>query len=234
MKRYVILVISLALMMSYASKSNAQQASVNMEILSEFPNGTTSFNYGNAAVQTISAVVSDKEVNLSWSAKNQGAELEYIVEKSLDGEHFSAIGNRENASEAGHFSYSFSDRLSPREINQRDIYYRIGWKAGENRMAYTKPMLVRVNKTGAVKFISVFPQPVQNDINMLLSVKEDSYMAASLTDDNGREILNRAGNIDSGSKTLALTGTGNLAKGVYWLEVKVNSKEALRLRLIKE
>lgn len=234
MKRYVIVVLCLALIMSLASKTNAQQASVNLEHFSTNIPADASFNYGpaNSGIQTISAVYANNRVNLSWAAKATTAPLEYVIQRSMDGEHFESLGTKETGTTAGEFS--FSDHLPAKAMRLRDVYYRIGWRKDENSFAYTKPMLVRVAKAGAVDYISVFPHPEKNDINFQMALNEDSYMVASLTNDAGKELMTRKGKAETGKQLLALTGTGQLEKGIYWLEIRVNSKEALKLRLIKE
>ncbi|GAO45074.1 hypothetical protein [Flavihumibacter petaseus] len=234
MKRYVIVVLCLALMMSYASKTNAQQAAINMELLNDDAGLTSPIDYAPAGsgIRSISASFNEKTVVLNWMAKDNISSAAYVVERSLDGSSFEAVGDAVTMSDNGRFD--FADRLGSKAINTRDIYYRIGWKQDNARMTYTKPMLVRVNKSGIVEYVTVFPHPEQNDINLLLSLKDQGFMTAVLTDDNGKEVMQRQGKMEAGQHQLALTGTNNLNKGIYWLEVRVNSKEALRLQLIKE
>ncbi|MFT4022504.1 MAG: hypothetical protein QM664_01820 [Flavihumibacter sp.] len=230
MKRYVIVVLCLALLVSFASKSNAQQASVNIEHFS-FPEDA-SFNYGPASsgIQSISAVFSKNRVNIAWAA-SKGMSHNYIMQRSTDGEHFENLNGRAE-NEAGHFSYS--DYLPAKAMKLRDVYYRIGWRNAENSFSYTKPMLIRVARNGSVDCVSVFPDPEKNDIHCQLELADDSYMIAELTDDAGARIMTKEGKLGAGKQVLGLTGTSQLAKGTYWLEIRVNSKEAMKVRLIKE
>ena len=230
MKRYVIVVLCLALLMSFASKSNAQQASVNMETFS-FPEDAA-FNYGpaNSGIQRISAVFVKNKVNIDWAASTE-ANRSYVVQRSMDGEHFEDLDGS-TASEAGHFSYS--DHLPAKAMRLRDVYYRIGWRSSEAGFSYTKPMLVRVTRNGSVNCVSVFPDPEKNDIHFQLELAEESYMVAALTNDAGKEVMTKKGKLGAGKQVLGLTGTSQLEKGIYWLEIRVNSKEAMKVRLIKE
>lgn len=230
MKRYVIVVLCLALLMSFASKSNAQQASVNIETIA-FPADAAS-NYGPASsgIQTISAVFVKNRVNIAWAANNVVAH-EYVVQRSMDGEHFEDLDG-ETTVQSGAFRYS--DHLPARAMKLRDVYYRIGWRSSETSFSYTKPMLIRVSKTGSVECVTVFPDPEKNDIHLQLELNEDSYMIAELTDAAGKEVMTKKGKLGAGTQMLGLTGTSQLEKGVYWLEIRVNSKEAMKVQLIKE
>ncbi len=230
MKRYVIVVLCLALLMSFASKSNAQQASVNIEHFS-FPEDAA-FNYGpaNSGIKTISAVFVKNKVNIDWAASTETGR-NYVVQRSMDGEHFESL-NGSAASEAGHFSYT--DHLPAKAMKLRDVYYRIGWRSSEAGFSYTKPMLIRVARNGSVDCVSVFPDPEKNDIHFQLELAEESYMIAELTNDAGKQIMTKKGKLGAGKQVLGLTGTSLLEKGVYWLEIRVNSKEAMKVRLIKE
>lgn len=230
MKRFVIVVLCLALLMSFASKSNAQQASVNLEHFS-FPEDAA-FNYGpaNSGIKAISAVFVKNKVNIAW-ASNMEMPRAYIVQRSMDGEHFEDLDGKA-AVEGKQFTYT--DHLPAKAMKLRDVYYRIGWRNSENSFSYTKPMLIRVARNGSVDCVSVFPDPEKNDIHFQLELAEESYMIAELTNEAGKEIMTKKGKLGAGKQVLGLTGTSQLEKGIYWLEIRVNSKEAMKVRLIKE
>jgi len=119
-------------------------------------------------------------------------------------------------------------------LQQRDIFYRVGTLTDNNEYLYTKPLMVRMNPTGNVDFITVLPNPIDNNINMIVGVKENSYVVARITNEKGQEIMNRKGKIPAGRQEFDLAGTNRLAPGTYWLEVMVNRKSALTMKLLKD
>ncbi|MBZ5858107.1 hypothetical protein [Flavihumibacter profundi] len=192
---------------------------------------TPAFSTG---IKSISASFTHNRVNLEWTTAGLPV-TGYIVERSLDGEHFESIGS---GSAAGYmpssFKYSFTDKPGNKAIYQRDIFYRLGNRNEYNEIQYTKPILVRVNNRGNIDYITVMPNPQGNDISLVVALKEGGYLAAKISDDQGNEIMNKKGKVNSGQQQLTLTGTHKLEAGIYWLDLAVDSKPALKLRLIKD
>jgi hypothetical protein len=215
----------------------SQSTFLRMARFTDAIENNSEFFYGgvNSGISSLSASYADNQINIQWKTTDSVVNHTFKIERSYDGEHFEATSNRSlEPNEEGSNEYSFTDLLSPKKTRQRDIFYRLAWKNEADSFTYTKPMLVRVNTSGTIDYITAFPHPESNDINMVVSLREQGYVVARLSDNEGSEILNQTGHIESGNELLALSGTNKLNAGTYWLEVRVNSKPALKLRLIKE
>jgi len=188
-----------------------------------------------AGINSISASLDDKKITLAWSVPEYAPAAGFIIERSEDGEHFELIGSDATATiHTEKRSFSFTDRPGKKLMNQGDIFYRVGVAGEHNEYQYSKPILVRVKSIGQVDYISVFPHPRENDLNLVVSLKENGYMVARLTNEQDQELMNQKGRVSSGAQQFSLAGTSQLKPGIYWLELMVDSRQALKMKLIKE
>ncbi|ULQ52517.1 hypothetical protein [Flavihumibacter fluvii] len=223
--------------MALSIAGQAQYTAVKYTPVSNAPLGNASLSEysASAGINEISASLADKKIHLEWTIPAYGQAASFIIERSLDGETFELIGSDASAiKNTTKKSFSFTDKPGEKAIRQRDIFYRLGSMDGNNVYHYTKPIMVRVNKKGIVDYITVYPHPTENDIHMIVGLKENGYMVTRLTNDKGQEVLTRKGKVNSGQQQMALTGTNQLKQGNYWLEVIVDSKPALKMKLIKD
>jgi hypothetical protein len=189
----------------------------------------------SSSVNTISAALENKKINLDWSIAMNAAPKSFIIERSFDGEHFEVVGSGPAVkSDNSKKSFSFTDNPGNKALQHRDIFYRIGTLTMNNSYQYTKPLMVRVRHKGPVEYITVYPHPADNEINMLVGLKENAYLVARITDEQGLEILKQHQKITVSQQQISLAGTSKLNAGIYWLEVMVDSKETLKMKLIKD
>jgi hypothetical protein len=230
-------VLSFLFLLAFSASANAQYASVNFTQSSADPSVYASLNDYSATtgINAVSASLSNNKINLTWSIPAYGEAAQFVIERSLDGEHFDMIGSDATAMlNNDKKSFTYTDKPGNKLMHQGDIFYRLGSLNENNEYQYTKPIMVRVNTKGIVDYITVFPHPKENDINLILGLKENGYYTAKLRNEQGQEIMVRKGNVKTGQQQLALKGTNQLKRGNYWLELTVDSKEALTMKLIKE
>jgi len=87
--------------------------------------------------------------------------------------------------------------------------------------------------TKSLASLSVTPDPVANDILVNVQLNENSFVMMKVLDETGNLVLKEGRKADSGSSTYSLNDTHNLKKGLYTLEVTVNSREKLVMKLMK-
>ena len=174
-------------------------------------------------------------VELNWVTNFEQNTARYDVERSLDGMVWHTVGSLPaQGISSVRKAYTFTDDAGRNRANKKDLYYRLKQIDLENRWAYSKILVMRVYNTHSLKMISVTPNPAKNDIAVNTQLNENSYLVMKVINNNGSEVMKKSMRVDAGTNTHLLEGTSKLQPGMYVLEVIVNSKERIRVSLMKE
>lgn len=174
----------------------------------------------------------DGRVELSWAATAQKDNDHFDVERSFDGYRWEKAGTQPAEKEQA--AYSFVDKVSRNTASKKDLYYRLKQVDAEGNTAYSRLLVVRVYNTRSLKMVSVTPHPALNDIAVNVQLNERSYVVMKVLDGSGSEIMRKALNADEGANSYLMDGTNKLQPGPYSLEVTVNSRERMNVKLLKE
>ena len=87
--------------------------------------------------------------------------------------------------------------------------------------------------TKSLASLSVTPDPLANDILVNVQLNENSYVVMKVSDEQGNLLLKEGQKAANGANIYTLEGTHNLHPGLYTLEVTVNSKERMIMKLSK-
>jgi hypothetical protein len=172
-------------------------------------------------------------VDIDWNTAIGNNSDHFDVERSFDGNNFEKVGQVKagNASALG--QYAFTDRVSSGTCRKNDLYYRLRQVDAENRVFYSKVLIVRMYQSKTVMAMSVTPDPGINDILVNVQLKERSYVVMTVKDKNGDEIIKQQAFGDNGSNMFDIEGTHQLVPGNYELEIIVNSSERMTMTLAK-
>lgn len=151
-----------------------------------------------------------------------------IVERSKNGKNFSNIGtfsDNKNLAE-----YFLSDESPWKHTN----FYRLKIIDNKGSVSYSKVMVVQLYNTEALSMVSVTPNTRLQDLHINVQLKNRAYVVMTITDENGKEILEKREAGKLGLNTFEMIGTGTMQPGNYSLEVRVNNTDRLLLPLIKD
>ncbi|HEY2649806.1 MAG TPA: hypothetical protein VGI38_11470 [Puia sp.] len=169
---------------------------------------------------------------LNWSTVT-GEFDHYVIERSLDGEKFDAIGTVENKAAEKESQFNFRDHFRTAIALNNDFYYRLKQVEANGNIVYSKLLIARMFNTKSLASLSVTPDPLANDILVNVQLNEDSYVMMKVKDEKGNLLLKEGQKAEFGANTYTLEGTHNLHPGLYTLEVTVNSKERMIMKLSK-
>ncbi|MDP4129847.1 MAG: T9SS type A sorting domain-containing protein [Bacteroidota bacterium] len=157
----------------------------------------------------------------------------FEIERSLDGQTFEKLGDVKvnDLTEAG--QYLFRDHFKSVTARKNDFYYRLKQFEANGNFSYSKVLIARMYNTKSLASLSVTPDPIANDILVNVQLNENSFVVMKVIDPDGHIILKESGNATTGSSTYTLNDSRNLQKGLYTLEVTVNSREKLVMKLMK-
>ncbi len=180
------------------------------------------------------AVYNDDKVNLKWTSTFELNNDRYEVERSTDGVSFKTVGSVKGlGTYNGRHDYTFSDDVSKNVTNKNDLFYRLKQVDINGKASYTKQLVVRVYRTKTLQSLSVTPNPAINDIRVNIQLNESAFIVMKITNSVGVEVMRKTTRGNNGTTNLRLEGTNSLSAGVYFLEVIVNSKERMNVKLIK-
>lgn len=174
------------------------------------------------------------DVSVRWSTNFEQGSSHFEVERSFDGSNFEKAGTVNAAGNSmTRKKYAFLDRLRNSVTNKKDVYYRLRLVDLNGRAELSKVLVLRLFKTATLKMVSVTPNPVLNDINVQVQLKQDSYVVMKVTSNNGVEVARRSIRGAEGLNVFSLDGTSKLQPGLYMLEVIINSNERMSIKLVK-
>lgn len=175
------------------------------------------------------------KVELTWVTQFETNSARFDVERSLDGEKWSVVGTvqAQGNSQIKH-NYEFIDDAGRDRANKKDLYYRLKQVDLDGRVALSRILVVRVYNTRTVKMVSVTPNPAKNDINVNLQLNENAMISMKVMNAGGAAVISKTLKASAGSNTFILDGSSKLKPGMYVLEVIINSKERMIVKLIKE
>lgn len=175
------------------------------------------------------------DVELSWVTTFEQNNDRFDIERSLDGEKWEVVGSvKSQGNSSVRRSYSFIDAVGRNIVSKKDLYYRLRQFDLDKKQSVTKILIVRVYNTRALKTVSVSPNPAKNDIAVNVQLNEESYIVMKVLNASGAEVMRKSAKAGAGSNSYLMEGSSNLKPGMYVLEVTINSKERMIVKLIKE
>lgn len=128
--------------------------------------------------------IDDKQVELNWFTEREEDNSFFEILKSADGEKFEVIGTTlgQGDSETG-TSYRFVDDIPFIGVN----YYRLKQVDFSGEFSFSSVIAVSIEKEGDEEFI-VFPNPIQNELNIRFKESSEYEIFVSIHDINKRSV----------------------------------------------
>jgi hypothetical protein len=174
-------------------------------------------------------------VLLKWATAFEFNNDRFEIERSLDGRKWLTAGTIKSEGVSNKRKvYSFNDDVGKNTALKKDLYYRLKQVDNNGKVATSRLLVVRVYNTPTVKMVSVTPNPAKNDIAVTTQLNESSYVALKILNADGAIVMNKTSKVDAGANSFIMEGSSKLQPGAYTLDVTVNSKERMMVKLIKE
>lgn len=186
--------------------------------------------HGNLAV--FNAAYGKNYFELNWNTV-AGNFDHFEIERSLDGQTFEKLGDVKAGELSAAGQYLFRDHFKAITARNNDFFYRLKQFGPNGNSSYSKVLIARMYNTKSLASLSVTPDPVANDILVNVQLNENSFVMMKVLDEKGNLVLKEGRKAGIGSSTYSLNDTHNLQQGMYTLEVTVNSRERLVMKLMK-
>lgn len=156
------------------------------------------------------------KVYLEWLTTHERNVRDFVVEHSLDGVRWTALGvvnARHNAS--GREQYEFLHAAPAQGIN----YYRILQRDEDGRFSYSA--VRKINTSTTASPLVVFPNPVTGD---RIQIRMDKAAQVEIYDEQGRRMLSKQ--LNAGIQTIDIQ---SFSKGIYLLRTAETEVRFVRL-----
>jgi len=162
----------------------------------------------------ITATAQGSGVSVNWSVTGETAIKDYVVERSVDGVHFSAIGTVGAKGNSGSAeSYSWQDASA-----SGTVYYRVEAQGVSGSVSYTG--IVEVTVGSAQPQIAVYPNPSSDGhLTLVLTNEPSGTYGLKLLSASGQAVYSTSLSHGSGNEGQSLAVPSNLAAGIYQLEI---------------
>ncbi len=159
-------------------------------------------------------------VQLAWNTSNQVNGNYFEVERSLDAINFSAIGQVSvNQSNDPTHSYSYNDNLA--SVNASVLYYRLKVVDVDGNYSYSKVVSVNLDQTDTK--MSLYPNPATEYAVLKIFSEKPNMAIMRLLDESGKTLRSGSYTLTRGNNSLMIDQLATLPKGMYVVQVVVNS-----------
>jgi hypothetical protein len=160
---------------------------------------------------------------VSWTVADELNVKEYIVERSFDGQSFTAVGTISyRFNNGGLQTYTFTDAAVP--VNNAVVFYRIRETDIDGRFMISKTIVYRAGdkKNGLL----VLGNPVSgNEVTLNISAARSGTATLQLFDIKGRILAMQQLTISSGATIVRFAGNnGYLTNGAYLIRAVINGE----------
>jgi hypothetical protein len=178
---------------------------------------------------------SNGNVQLAWHTAQNNSIRSFVLERSTDGRNWhkaAEVVSRPTASD--YHEYSYIDHVGKNKVLKKDIYYRLKHTDSIGATSISKTMIVRVYNSSSLIMISVAPHPEKKEITLNVQLEENSMVTYRVFDLSQNMLLHETVDAAAGINNIVIENSRNLTPGNYILEVVVNSKERMLVKLVKE
>lgn len=180
------------------------------------PTGIIPVSIINFSVQRI-----NKINKINWSSSQEINSLNFIIERSVDGRSFSAIGQvPANTNSNRVIDYSFIDNAPNKGIN----YYRMQMVNTDFSKIFSPIKSVRNEGTADV---SIYPNPVRDLLSIMINSDKPDLAIISIIDAFGKLVYTRSNNIAAGVNNIQFDAN-LISKGTYLIKIQLSSDKIIR------
>jgi hypothetical protein len=157
---------------------------------------------------------------LTWLMNDIENVYSYQLQSSLDQSSYLTLAVIKNSREKK-LSY-MDDR-----INEGTVYYRLMMTKQDGSEYYSQIVALTRSSNDAVKFISLQPNPTQDNLSVILYAKSAEQANTIIFNAYGQQIISRSAMLNIGYNKLNI-GVASMSAGVYYFKIITKDFEAVK------
>jgi hypothetical protein len=164
---------------------------------------------------------------VTWQAQHEVNFKEYVLERSTDGEHYTAVTIV--AGKGGLVSqYVYTDNTGLQ--TGAKLYYRLRLVDINNRSAYSRILSVSLTPISGITLL-VTPNPAGKNIALKISSDKKRAALVNIIDKQGHMVAVQRISITNGNNIIVLAGANRLINGIYTVLINTG-EERLSAKLV--
>jgi Secretion system C-terminal sorting domain len=167
---------------SFAVNTDGNFVTWNAGVASYSNNGCTAIVLPVSAIN-VQAIPTKTYNAINWQTTDEINLRNFIVEKSIDGINFFAIGN--SIANGNNSSYAFKDYA----LEKQSVYYRIVIVNNDGKISNSN--IVKLTNDISTNTIKCYPRLAQNKITIEWYAHDDNNSIVTIIDATGRVVLNK-------------------------------------------
>ncbi len=156
---------------------------------------------------------------LKWETVNETNNKGFELQRSINGKDFGKIGEiaskATNGTSSTKLNYTFTDATP---ITSATNYYRLRQIDINGKESFSNVVAIKLNEVVKAQISRIYPNPVQDKLNVLLSTTAAEKMTVVITDLIGKTITQQTTEAVQGDNNVSFNTT-QLAKGTYVVKV---------------
>lgn len=182
---------------------------------------TISSSCGTALAFSLSSFTAQQQGGnavLKWNTVTETNNRYFDIEHSTDGVKWTSLGTVAGAgTTTTPHAYGYVDHSPVNGLN----YYRLKQVDYDGNYHYSD---IRTLLFSSLQSLRIYPNPVNDQLVVILESSKDETSQLSITDAAGRKILIQAQYLTNGSNTITINGLDRIAPGLYLVNITTSTK----------
>jgi Secretion system C-terminal sorting domain len=172
-------------------------------------------------LSSFNANINDCAIDIDWTSTNESDLADYEIQSSNDGTKYQTIATVVATGANASQKYSYQQK----NPQQGKLFYRLKMIDIDGHFSYSKIIAMNLDCNKSHAF--VYPNPVQDVLNINITSSQDYATSARLFDNSGKMVY--SGGMISGTNTINMVP---FAKGVYVLKL-ISTTNTQYIKIIK-
>lgn len=176
------------------------------------------------------AIYNGKSTDVNWSTASETNNHYFIVERSLDAEHFTNIGKVLSKAKGGNSTSLLTYTLNDPDVTKGIYYYRLRQMDFDGR--YTQSGIVAVTIDDNIAMLTVTPNPTQNTSELSFESAAPGPAELKIYDTRGRLVLSKELDCTKGRNSYMLDLNKEIS-GMFYIILKLGDS-SYSTKLLKQ
>ena len=164
------------------------------------------------------AKLNNQYVHLSWKSEERSPNVNFIIERSIDGKRFDAIKNLKTNSSG---LYAETDDIS--SLNSNEVYYRLKFEGDGMKTTYSSVVRLYIPSVKS-KLLGVYPNPVRDVVTVSVNLPYASPVKITITNSIGMIVYQKMMNSRIGVNEWVIHEAEKWSSGNYFIQVQYRNE----------
>jgi Secretion system C-terminal sorting domain/Bacterial pre-peptidase C-terminal domain len=176
----------------------------------------------------------DNDNVLFWKTANELNNVGFEIQSSNNGNTFEKIAFIDTRAANGNSSLLLSYQFVDAGASNGNTYYRLKQIDKNGHSSLSDIIFVKGNKINSMAFGKIYPNPVKNNLNLLIASPSETKIKIEIADLSGKLILSRQKTIVNGNNRYSID-VSMMAAGTYFIKASdVNKTQGAVSKFVKE